>query len=83
MTFYNINDIEKFLDAVNDCRGKVELVTCDGDALNLKSKLCSYLAMTRLVGAESRINELDIRFSDPDDEWRMLEHIAELKKKMA
>ena len=83
MTFYNITDIESFLEAVNDCRGDAELVTDEGDVLNLKSKLCSYVAMSRLMGAESRINELDIRFSDPEDEWRMLEHISEAKRKMA
>lgn len=83
MTFYNIDDIDSFLEAVNDCKGAVELVTDNGDVLNLKSKLCSYVAMTRMVGAESRINELDIRFTDPEDEWRIFEHIAENKRKMA
>lgn len=83
MTFYNIDDIDSFLEAVNDCKGAVELVTDNGDVLNLKSKLCSYVAMTRMVGAESRINELDIRFTDFEDEWRIFEHIAENKRKMA
>ena len=83
MTFYNIDDIDSFLEAVNDCKGAVELVTDNGDVLNLKSKLCSYVAMTRMVGAESRINELDIRFTDLEDEWRIFEHIAENKRKMA
>ena len=83
MTFYNIDDIDSSLEAVNDCKGEVELVTDNGDVLNLKSKLCSYVAMTRLVGAESRISELDIRFTDPEDEWRIFEHLSENKRKMA
>lgn len=83
MTFYNIDDIDSFLEAVNDCKGEVELVTDNGDVLNLKSKLCSYVAMTRLVGAESRISELDIRFTDLEDEWRIFEHLSENKRKMA
>ena len=39
MKVSNIKDIEKFFEVVDSCQGKVELVTGEGDRLNLKSKL--------------------------------------------
>ena len=39
MKVSNIKDIQKFFDVVDSCAGKVELVTGEGDRLNLKSKL--------------------------------------------
>ena len=39
MKVSNIKDIEKFFEVVDSCQGNVELVTGEGDRLNLKSKL--------------------------------------------
>ena len=45
MKIYNVNDINKFFNVIDNCKGKVELVTGEGDRLNLKSKLCQYVAL--------------------------------------
>ena len=42
MKVQNITDIEGFFKVVDSCEGKVELVTGEGDRLNLKSKLSQY-----------------------------------------
>ena len=39
MKVSNIKDIDKFFAVVDSCEGRVELVTGEGDRLNLKSKL--------------------------------------------
>lgn len=39
MKIQNIDNVEKFFKVVDSCKGKVELVTGEGDRLNLKSKL--------------------------------------------
>ena len=44
MKVSNIKDIQKFFDVVDSCAGKVELVTGEGDRLNLKSKLSQYVS---------------------------------------
>ena len=41
MKVQNITNIDKFFEIVDSCKGKVELVTGEGDRLNLKSKLLS------------------------------------------
>lgn len=43
MKVQNITDIDAFFKVVDNCKGRVELVTGEGDRLNLKSKLCMYL----------------------------------------
>ena len=37
MKVSNIKDIDKFFEVVDSCKGRVELVTGEGDRLNLKS----------------------------------------------
>ena len=48
MKVQNINDIEKFFQVIDKCVGKVELVTGEGDRLNLKSKLSQYVSMANI-----------------------------------
>ena len=46
MKITNISDPKGFFEMLKQCTGNIELVTEDGDRLNLKSKLCQYIAMT-------------------------------------
>ena len=43
MKVSNIKDIQKFFDVVDSCAGKVELVTGEGDRLNLICISCKHL----------------------------------------
>ena len=43
MKIKNIENPEEFLKVIDSCTGRVELITDDGDRLNLKSKLCSFI----------------------------------------
>ena len=47
MKVSNIKDIDKFFEVVDSCDGKVELVTGEGDRLNLKSKLSQYVSFSQ------------------------------------
>ena len=67
MKIYNVNDVEKFLDTIKQCKGSVELVSQQGDRLNLKSELTKYLAITKLFKDDTFINEMELIDSDPDD----------------
>ena len=50
MKVMNIDDPEKFFDVINQCKGTVELVTKEGDRLNLKSQLTKYGAHKAFCG---------------------------------
>ena len=66
MKIQNITDIEKFFQVVDSCAGKVELVTGEGDRLNLKSKLCQYVSMANIF-SNGEIPELEIVAHEKED----------------
>ncbi len=66
MKIQNINNIEKFFEVVDSCSGKVELVTGEGDRLNLKSKLCQYVSLANIF-SNGEIPELEIIAYEKED----------------
>ena len=66
MKIQNISNVEKFFQVVDSCAGKVELVTGEGDRLNLKSKLCQYVSMAKIF-SDGTIAELEIIAYEPED----------------
>ena len=58
MKVSNIKDIQKFFDVVDSCAGKVELVTGEGDRLNLKSKLSQYVSLAIVAYEKEDIDKL-------------------------
>ena len=72
MKFENIQNVEKFFQIIRDeCTGTVELVSTEGDRINLKSRLSQYISMVRLLDAEF-VRELQLVASDPADVERLL-----------
>ena len=43
MKITNIDNPKEFFKELENCKGKIELITNEGDRLNLKSKLCQYI----------------------------------------
>ncbi len=66
MKVQNITNIEKFFQVIDKCEGKVELVTGEGDRLNLKSKLSQYVSMANIF-SDGTIEELEIIAYEPAD----------------
>ena len=75
MKVQNIKDIDAFFKTVDECSGRVELVTGEGDRLNLKSQLTKYVALTKLF-ADNAIPEMEIVAHDPEDVNRLLEYMV-------
>lgn len=66
MKVQNITDVEKFFKVVDSCVGRVELVTGEGDRLNLKSKLSQYVSMANIF-SDGAIKELEIIAYEKED----------------
>lgn len=66
MKVTNIKNIEAFFNVVDSCTGRVELVTGEGDRLNLKSKLCQYVSMANIF-SNGEIPELEILAYEGED----------------
>ncbi len=74
MKISNIKDTEAFFKVIDSCEGKVELVTGEGDRLNLKSKLSQFVSLANIFQADdSIIPELEIIAYEPEDSKRLLE----------
>lgn len=71
MKISNISNIEGFFQVVDQCKGRVELVTGEGDRLNLKSKLCQYVSLANIF-SNGEIPELEIIAHEPEDVSRLL-----------
>lgn len=71
MKVQNITDIEAFFKAVDECKGRVELVTGEGDRLNLKSKLSQYVSLANIFSG-GEIPELEIVAYEKEDIDKLL-----------
>ena len=66
MKVQNITNVDAFFKVVDDCVGKVELVTGEGDRLNLKSKLSQYVSLANIF-SNGEIPELEIVAAEKED----------------
>ena len=73
MKLTNIKDTEAFFKVIDSCTGTVELVTGEGDRLNLKSKLSQFVSLSNIFQAEESIPELELIAYEPEDAKKLLE----------
>lgn len=76
MKIQNIKNVEAFLAMIDKCHGKVELVTSEGDRLNLKSKLCQYVAFATMF-QNKEIEEMEIVAYETEDTLAILDFMSE------
>jgi len=76
MKVQNIKNIEKFFKVIDSCAGKVELVTGEGDRLNLKSKLSQYVSMANIF-SNGEIPELELIAYEPEDIGKLVNFMME------
>lgn len=76
MKVENITNVEKFFEVIDSCEGKVELVTGEGDRLNLKSKLCQYVSLANIF-SNGNIPELEIVAHEQKDMEKILQFMME------
>lgn len=74
MKITNMTDVKRFFEVLDQCKGRVELVTNEGDRLNLKSKLSQYVALSNLF-SEAKIDEMEIIASEPEDVSLLLQYL--------
>lgn len=76
MKVQNINDVDKFFKVVDSCKGRIELVTGEGDRLNLKSRLSQYVSLANIF-SDGNIAELEILAYEPEDARKLVEFMLE------
>ena len=79
MKVQNITDVEGLFRVIDTCRGRVELVTGEGDRLNLKSKLSQYVSMAS-VFSNGEIPELEIVTYEKEDTDKLIRFMLNMDR---
>jgi len=66
---------EEFLKVIDSCEGKVELITDDGDRLNLKSKLCQLVSLSTIFSSSAQIPEMEIVAHELEDSKKIMDFL--------
>ncbi len=66
MKVQNIKNVDAFFEVINKCKGRVEMVTDEGDRLNLKSRMTQYVSLAKLF-ANDMIPEIELVAYEPED----------------
>ena len=72
MKIENVNNVEGLFSLLNGLKGRVELVSPDGDRINLKSKLSQMLMMSQMLD-KAYIKDLDLIVHEPEDMKKVVE----------
>lgn len=80
MKIMNVSNVDGFFKVVDSCEGKVELVSKEGDRLNLKSTLTQYVALAKMF-ANGYIQEMELIVEKPADVKKFMEFLAYGKTK--
>ena len=75
MNFLNILIIRIKYNLYFPCSGQVELVTADGDRLNLKSKLCQLVSLSTIFESASTIPEMEIIAHEAEDSRKIMDYL--------
>lgn len=74
MLVTNIRDIDEFFKVIDSCEGKVELVSNEGDQINLKSQLTKYISFAKIF-SDDKISELEILTENQEDAVKILRYM--------
>ncbi|MGN1024355.1 MAG: polya polymerase [Lachnospiraceae bacterium] len=75
MKLMNVKNVDKLFAVIDSCKGKVELVTGEGDRLNLKSKLSQYVSLTQLF-SDRTIPEMELVAYEPEDTKKLIDFMT-------
>ena len=79
MKINGIKNTEEFFKVIDACEGRVELITGDGDRLNLKSKLCQFISLANIFSSSNEIPELEIVAHEPEDVKKLVDYLMQAK----
>lgn len=72
MTLENISNIEGLFKVIQNCIGKVELVSDEGDCINLKSRLAQYMTVAGAF-SDGYLRTLRLRVEKDEDKARIFD----------
>ncbi|MDF2951248.1 MAG: hypothetical protein K0S18_831 [Anaerocolumna sp.] len=74
MKLSNVTNMDELFNVIDSCKGKVELVSEEGDRLNLKSKLSQYFSMAKLFSS-GNISSVELVAYEQEDVDRLISYM--------
>lgn len=81
MKVEKVTNIPEFFKVVDSCKGRVELLTGEGDRLNMKSKLCQYLSIGQIFSRSEELH-LEIIASEEEDLQKLFAYFRDHEEKV-
>ncbi len=72
-----VNNVDAFCKALDRCSGNVELISDEGDRINLKSKLAQLLTVNTILNGVSKLTNLELSIEKQEDARILLEYVAD------
>ena len=74
MKLTNTANIDKFFEVVDKCEGKVEMLTENGDCLDLRPKLCQFVTLVKML-ADGNVEQMEIIAENKKDEQKLMAYM--------
>ena len=74
MKLTNITNIDKFFEVVDKCEGRVEMLTENGDCLDLRPKLCQFVTLVKML-ADGNVEQMEIIAENKKDEQKLMAYM--------
>ena len=75
----SVNNIDGFSKALDACIGNVELITEEGERLNLKSKLSQLISINTILSGVSKLENIELYIENETDVVILMNYISSEK----
>lgn len=77
MKINRIKDFEVFFKVVDQCKGRVDIVSPEGDNIVLNSQLCQFVLKALVQSGDVLLDTLELHCENPDDIALFLKYMME------
>ena len=74
MKLTNITNMDKFFEVVDKCEGRVEMLTENGDCLDLRPKLCQFVTLVKML-TDGDVERMEIIAENKKDEQKLMAYM--------
>ena len=74
MKLTNITNVDKFFEVVDKCEGRVEMLTENGDCLDLRPKLCQFVTLVKML-TDGDVERMEIIAENKKDEQKLMAYM--------
>ena len=74
MKLTNTANIDKFFEVVDKCEGRVEMLTENGDCLDLRPKLCQFVTLVKML-ADGNVERMEIIAENKKDRQKLMAYM--------